>query len=139
MVSTKFDKKALAEVYEVLIMLDKKDLTKIPKRLVETIKLNKDNEYKVDFQDIEDGKILPDTIKILSTLYTYYLASEEEKNVIFKLINSKKEQHKEVDYPIFKNRIVDIKEQNKEQNMMIVKKDNLLKKILYKIKKFFIK
>ena len=135
MVSTKFDKKALAEVYEVLIMLDKKDLTKIPKRLVETIKLNKDNEYKVDFQDIEDGKILPDTIKILSTLYTYYLASEEEKNVIFKLINSKKEQHKEVDYPIFKNRIVDIK----EQNMMIVKKDNLLKKILYKIKKFFIK
>lgn len=138
MVSTKFDKKALAEVYEVLIMLDKKDLTKIPKRLVETIKLNKDNEYKVDFQDIEDGKMLPDTIKILSTLYTYYLASEEEKNVIFKLINSKKEQHK-VDYPIFKNRIVDIKEQNKEQNMMIVKKDNLLKKILYKIKKFFIK
>ena len=138
MLSTKFDKKALAEVYEVLIMLDKKDLTKIPKRLVETIKLNKDNEYKVDFQDIEDGKILPDTIKILSTLYTYYLASEEEKNVIFKLINSKKEQHK-VDYPIFKNRIVDIKEQNKEQNMMIVKKDNLLKKILYKIKKFFIK
>ena len=138
MVSTKFDKKALAEVYEVLIMLDKKDLTKIPKRLVETIKLNKDNEYEVDFQDIEDGKILPDTIKILSTLYTYYLASEEEKNVIFKLINSKKEQHK-VDYPIFKNRIVDIKEQNKEQNMMIVKKDNLLKKILYKIKKFFIK
>lgn len=135
MLSTKFDKKALAEVYEVLIMLDKKDLTKIPKRLVETIKLNKDNEYKVDFQDIEDGKILPDTIKILSTLYTYYLASEEEKNVIFKLINSKKEQHKEVDYPIFKNRIVDIK----EQNMMIVKKDNLLKKILYKIKKFFIK
>ena len=139
MVSTKFDKKALAEVYEVLIMLDKKDLTKIPKRLVEAIKLNKDNEYEVDFQDIEDGKILPDTIKILSTLYTYYLASEEEKNVIFKLINSKKEQHKEVDYPIFKNRIVDIKEQNKEQNMMIVKKDNLLKKILYKIKKFFIK
>ena len=139
MVSTKFDKKALAEVYEVLIMLDKKDLTKIPKRLVETIKLNKDNEYEVDFQDIEDGKMLPDTIKILSTLYTYYLASEEEKNVIFKLINSKKEQHKEVDYPIFKNRIVDIKEQNKEQNMMIVKKDNLLKKILYKIKKFFIK
>ena len=139
MVSTKFDKKALAEVYEVLIMLDKKDLTKIPKRLVEAIKLNKDNEYEVDFQDIEDGKILPDTIKILSTLYTYYLASEEEKNVIFKLINSKKEQHKEVDYPIFKNRIVDIKEPNKEQNMMIVKKDNLLKKILYKIKKFFIK
>ena len=139
MLSTKFDKKALAEVYEVLIMLDKKDLTKIPKRLVETIKLNKDNEYEVDFQDIEDGKILPDTIKILSTLYTYYLASEEEKNVIFKLINSKKEQHKEVDYPIFKNRIVDIKEQNKEQNMMIVKKDNLLKKILYKIKKFFSK
>ena len=138
MVSTKFDKKALAEVYEVLIMLDKKDLTKIPKRLVETIKLNKDNEYEVDFQDIEDGKMLPDTIKILSTLYTYYLANEEEKNVIFKLINSKKEQHK-VDYPIFKNRIVDIKEQNKEQNMMIVKKDNLLKKILYKIKKFFIK
>lgn len=136
MVSTKFDRRALSEVYEVIIMLEDKELKKIPKRLIETVKLNKDNDYEVDFQNIEEGNMLPDTIKILSTLYTYYLASEEEKNVIFKLINTKKEQHK-IDYLIFKNKKIKRKGENKEQSMVIVKKDNLLKKILHKIKMFF--
>lgn len=136
MVSTKFDRRALSEVYEVIIMLEDKELKKIPKRLIETVKLNKDNDYEVDFQNIEEGNMLPDTIKILSTLYTYYLASEEEKNVIFKLINTKKEQHK-IDDLIFKNKKIKRKGENKEQSMVIVKKDNLLKKILHKIKMFF--
>ena len=101
MVNTKFDRRALAEVYEVIIMLENKDLKKIPEKLMDAIKLNKDNEYEVDFHNIENGEMLPDTIKILSTLYTYYLASDEEKNIIFKLINKKQEQI-ELNYPIFK-------------------------------------
>lgn len=138
MVSTKFDRRALSEVYEVLIMLEDKELKKIPTRLIEAIKLNKDNDYEVDFQNIEEGNMLPDTIKILSTLYTYYLASEEEKNVIFKLINNKKKQY-QINYPIVKNKQIETKEENKEQSMVVVKKENFIRKILNKIKMFFYK
>ena len=138
MVGTKFDRRALSEVYEVIIMLEDKELKKIPTRLIEAIKLNKDNDYEVDFQNIEEGNMLPDTIKILSTLYTYYLASEEEKNVIFKLINNQKEQY-QINYPIFKNKQIETKEENKEQSMVIVKKENFIRKILNKIKMFFYK
>lgn len=138
MVGTKFDRRALSEVYEVIIMLEDKELKKIPTRLIEAIKLNKDNDYEVDFQNIEEGNMLPDTIKILSTLYTYYLASEEEKNVIFKLINNKKKQY-QINYPIFKNKHIETKEENKEQSMVIVKKENFIRKILNKIKMFFYK
>lgn len=136
MINTKFDRKALTEVYEVLIMLEKKEFEKIPCKIIETIKLNKDNEYEVDFFNIEEGKMLPDTVKILSTLYTYYLASEEEKSIINKLINTKQKSIK-LNYPIFKKSKMDIREENKEQSMVVVKKDNFFKKILYKIKEFF--
>ena len=138
MVGTKFDRRALSEVYEVIIMLEDKELKKIPTRLIEAIKLNKDNDYEVDFQNIEEGNMLPDTIKILSTLYTYYLASEEEKSVILKVINNKKEQY-QINYPIFKNKHIETKEENKEQSMVVVKKENLIRKILNKIKMFFYK
>lgn len=136
MVNIKFDRRALAEVYEVIIMLENKDLKKIPEKLMEAIKLNKDNEYEVDFHNIENGEMLPDTIKILSTLYTYYLASDEEKNIIFKLINKKQEQI-ELNYPIFKKNKMEIQEKNQNQSMVVIKKNNFLKKILYRIKKFF--
>ncbi len=136
MVNTKFDRRALAEVYEVIIMLENKDLKKIPEKLMDAIKLNKDNEYEVDFHNIENGEMLPDTIKILSTLYTYYLASDEEKNIIFKLINKKQEQI-ELNYPIFKKNKMEIQEKNQNQSMVVIKKNNFLKKILYRIKKFF--
>lgn len=138
MVGTKFDRRALSEVYEVIIMLEDKELKKIPTRLIEAIKLNKDNDYEVDFQNIEEGNMLSDTIKILSTLYTYYLASEEEKSVIFKVINNPKEQY-QINYPIFKNKQIETKEENKEQSMVVVKKENLIRKILNKIKMFFYK
>lgn len=137
MVGTKFDRRALSEVYEVIIMLEDKELKKIPTRLIEAIKLNKDNDYEVDFQNIEEGNMLSDTIKILSTLYTYYLASEEEKSVIFKVINNPKEQY-QINYPIFKNKQIETKEENKEQSMVVVKKENLIRKILNKIKRFFL-
>jgi len=136
MVNTKFDRKALTEVYEVIIMLEKKDLEKIPNKIIETIKLNKDSEYDVNLQDIEDGKMLPDTVKILSTLYTYYLANEEEKNIIFKLVNAKQELII-ADYPIFRKRKIDMNEENKERSLVVVKKDNFFKRILHKIRKFF--
>jgi len=43
--------------------------------------------------------MLPDTEKILATIYTYYLTSQEEKNTIFQMIElekKKKYENKEI-------------------------------------------
>ena len=40
-------------------------------------------------QKLERGEMLEDTKKVLGTIYSYYLASEDEKDVIFKLIKIK--------------------------------------------------
>lgn len=136
MVNTKFDRKALTEVYEVIIMLENKELNKIPEKLIETIKLNKDNEYEVDFQKLENGEMLPDTMKILAALYTYYLANEEEKNIINKLINSKLEQN-QINHPVFKRKKVEIQKNKQEQSITVIKSYNLFTRILNKIKSIF--
>lgn len=89
MINTYFDKKALTEVDQVLSMLEDKDLAKIPNKIIETIRTNKDNTYELDMQKLERGEMLEDTKKVLGTIYSYYLASEDEKDVIFKLIKIK--------------------------------------------------
>ena len=103
MFNTYFDRKALKEVYEVLIMLEETELNKIPKNLINTINENKDNEYEVDLNKLREGKIMKDTKKILGALYSYYLSSEEEKNIIFKLINLTNKNNRRC-YQIFKNK-----------------------------------
>ena len=97
MQKTKLDPRALKEVYEVLLLLNLEELNKIPKPLIDAIKNNCDMEYEVDFEKLEN-EMLPDTENILSTIYIDYLSTDEEKNIIKKLIileKQKKEQVKE--------------------------------------------
>ena len=132
MVETSFDRKALAEVYNVLIMLDKENFDKIPKKMIEAINNNMDTDYEVEWSEIEKGNLLEDTEKILSVLYTDYLATQEEKNIIMQLENLK---YKDC-YPVFKNRVK--KENiNEEKELVEVKNENWFMKLVGKIKDFF--
>lgn len=76
--------KAYTQAYCVLQMLSEEDKKKIPEKLIEAIKSKMDNEYQfeVDTEDEEEPKLLVDTEKILSVVYTDYLATDEEKKVI---------------------------------------------------------
>ena len=126
MVHTKIDRRVLAEVYEVLMLLEKSKLSMIPEDLVKTIKENKDNNYEVDIHEIENGKMLQDTSRILATIYTYYLATDEEKNVINKFINLEKEKNRE-NYEVFNKdnqKIVQI------ENKTIHQRQHLLSKLI---------
>lgn len=134
MVNTDFDRKALAEVYEVIIMLKNEDFNKIPKEIIEAIKLNKDNEYEVDFQKLVRDEMLPDARQILSAIYTYYLADKEEKKVIFDLINIKKQTY--VKYPIFE-KSNKIEENSNIQDIITIKEQNFFTRIFEKIKNIF--
>lgn len=76
--------KAYTQAYCVLQMLSEEDKKKIPEKLIEAIKNKMDSEYQfeVGTEDEEEPKLLVDTEKILSVVYTDYLATDEEKKVI---------------------------------------------------------
>ena len=132
MVEKSFDRRALAEVYNVLIMLNKENFDKIPKKMIQAIKNNMDTEYDVQWNEIENGNLLEDTEKILAVLYTDYLATLEEKNIIMQLENLR---YKDC-YPVFKNRVK--KENiNEERKLVEVKKENWFMRLVGKIKCFF--
>lgn len=132
MVETSFDRRALTEVYNVLIMLDKENFDKIPKKMIEAIKENMDTEYDVQWNEIENGNLLEDTEKILAVLYTDYLATLEEKNIIMQLENLR---YKDC-YPVFKNRVK--KENiNEEKELVQLKNENWFMRLVGKIKCFF--
>ena len=132
MVEKSFDRRALAEVYNVLIMLNKENFDKKNKKMIQAIKNNMDTEYDVQWNEIENGNLLEDTEKILAVLYTDYLATLEEKNIIMQLENLR---YKDC-YPVFKNRVK--KENiNEERKLVEVKKENWFMRLVGKIKCFF--
>lgn len=128
MVETNFNRKALAEVYNVLIMLNKQNFEKIPIDIIQAIKNNMDTEYEVEWKEIEEGKMLEDTEKILSVLYTDYLSTPEEKDATKKLESIKYLNS----YPVFKERVEkNIEEDNK---LTTVKKEKWFNRMFAKIK-----
>lgn len=93
------DKRAYTEVYKLIEILPEEQKRKIPKDLIDVIKNNMDTSYKfeIDTENIEEIELLEDTEKILSVIYTDYLATEEERKIIKnkeKISLLKKEQKK---------------------------------------------
>ena len=141
----KLDKRALAEVYVVLLMLEKEKINQIPQELLDGIKNNRDEEYEVNFDELEDN-MLPDTERVLATIYAYYLANNEEKKSIFQMIENEKKQNFKAKYgnnDSFKTnekskiKIEESKVQNNENSEMIQVKNSFLSKIMYRIKSWF--
>ena len=97
--------KAYTQAYCVLQMLSEEEKKKIPEKLIEAIRNRMDDEYQfeVDTEDEGEPELLVDTEKILSVVYTDYLATDEEKKAIknkeikYMLEKEKKKQEK---YPI---------------------------------------
>lgn len=77
------DRRAYTEVYEIITQMSDELREKIPKEVRKAIEEQRDRNY-VFFMDeeVEEIELLEDTEKILSVLYTDYLATEEERKVI---------------------------------------------------------
>lgn len=92
-------KKAYSEVYEILKMVDKEYFDKIPKKFVEFLEREKDNNYISNINEnipLEEQKLLNDTINILAMIkLDCWCSSEEEKSELLKLLNENEKKHKE--------------------------------------------
>ena len=141
-------KNAYTEVYTILQELNEEEYNKIPPEVVEAIKVNRNEEYEYELDDeleLKEQPMLPETKAILFNLFRDYLATPEQKAKIIRMQNEerqknelKKQQRYNTD--VFANRQEKDISQEKNEEIQIVKyKENLFKRILDKIKRFFIR
>ena len=141
-------KNAYAEVYTILQELNEKEYNKIPPEVIKTIEANRNEEYEYELDDeleLKDQPMLSETKAILFNLFRDYLATPEQKAKIIRMQNEarqknelKKQQMYNTD--VFVNKPKENQSSNNNETMQIVEyKENFFKKILNKIKSFFIK
>ena len=142
MFETTLDRRALAEVYTILRALEESTLKKIPSNIVDAIRYNMDFKYEVDYSKILNNELLDDTKKILSVLYIDYLASYEERDVIYKMENLKYANNDNIFFDS-KNKNISksntLNENDKQEIIEVqeVKKESFIQKIINRIKSIF--
>ena len=141
-------KNAYTEVYTILQELNEEEYNKIPPEVVEAIKVNRNEEYEYELDDeleLKEQPMLPETKAILFNLFRDYLATPEQKAKIIRMQNEERQKNelkKQQRYntEVFANRQEKNISQEKNEEIQIVKyKENLFKRILDKIKRFFIR
>lgn len=138
MFETTLDRKALTEVYSIIKLLEEDNFKKIPPNIVDAIRYNMDLKYEVDYSKLMDNELLEDTKKILSVLYIDYLASYEERDIIYKMENLKFAQNDDI---FLNSKSKNIKyntlNENNNQELIEIKNESLIKKIISRLKNLF--
>ena len=139
---------AYKEVYTILQDLNEEEYNKIPPEIIETIKENSNEEYEFVLNDeleLKEQLLLPETKAILFNLFRDYLATPVQKEKILKMQSEERkkvEEKKKQNYTnvdIFKtNKHEDIEEEtnNKEVQLVQIKKEGFFRKLINKIKLF---
>ena len=141
--------KAMTEVNYILENTDEKLVQKIPKKMIEFIKNNINEDYEVIFEEekqLSNQKLLPETEDILSLIYRSYWATEQEKLELAKKDKEELERKLEEQdiQKIWEEKRINKQTQKenieKEETQLIPeKKKSILRKILEKIKNIFSK
>lgn len=138
---------AYTEVYTILQNLNEEEYNKIPSEVINTIKNNRNIEYKYKLEEeleLKEQTLLPETKAILFNLFRDYLSTPVQKEKIIKMQSDERQKNEvkkqqKYDIDIFKNRKKEnnLKPQDKRENQLVEYKENIFKSILNKIKKFF--
>ena len=141
-------KNAYTEVYTILQELNEEEYNKIPPEVIETIEANRDEDYEYELDDeveLKEQPMLPETKAILFNLFRDYLATPEQKAKIIRMQNEARQKNELKKQQMY-NTDVFASRKNKNfskpdnETMQVVEyKESFFKKILNKIKSFFIK
>ena len=144
------DSKAYTEVYNIINCMSDEYKEKIPNKVIQTIKykMDKNYEFNIDLDNINDLELMDDTEKILSVLYTDYISPEEERKIIknkekIVYLNKENKKKEKFESDIFKNNLTkslvedsnEKRENNKKENLINTKKEKWYKKLLNFIKR----
>ena len=145
MVNTSKIPQAYSEVYEFMNALGEEYINKIPKKIYNVIKDNRDISYNPKFYDKEIitlENISKEGLAIIAVLNLQYWCEDQEekerlKQVYFKNYENEKEKYSYDN--IFKETKTKIEDTTKIESteMIEYKKENILVKIINKIKRIF--
>lgn len=147
----KNNSKAYSEVYEIVNMIEKEYLDRIPKKVLLFFDEARDKEYKpiIDAnKPLNEQNLQRDTLIFLAILdLNYWCDSEDEKKELLEMFNKNTElkikEQKELEEKynqdnLFKKRqLVSEFENNETLSMIKYKESNIIKKILTKIRNMF--
>ena len=141
-------RKAYAEVDNFIELLDSYHKDKIPKKLREFFKKEKDEKYVNNIYrniPIKEQNLLPETLSLIAFLnLQYWCEDEEEKERLRRIYENNEKialEEMRTRYDI-KNifeerRRKDIKNENKDEVLMVEYKNSLIQRIINKMKNFF--
>ena len=147
----KNNSKAYSEVYEIVNMIEKEYLDRIPKKVLDFFDEARDKEYKPIIEvnkPLNEQKLQRYTMVLLAILdLNYWCDSEEEKQELLYIFNRNTEikiqQQKELEEKYNPDNLFNKKqitfefEENEELSMIEYKEPNIIKKILDKILNMF--
>ena len=127
---------AYSEINYIINKMSEDLQKKIPIEFIKFIENNDKGLLHVDTDNIKDLELHEDTKRVLSVLYTDYIATEEERKIIKnkeRIVELKKEEEKSKKYgtDVFQ------KQENNNMPMLINKKEKWYRKLFNKIKKLF--
>lgn len=130
--------KAYTQVSYIISLMSNSLKEKIPQDFIDMIERNKDKNYEIKEENVKDMVLLSDTEKILSVIYTDYIASEEEKVIIKnkeKMLYLKEENKGKYNINVFKN--IESSKKTKNENISMIPKieKRWYQKIFEKIRK----
>jgi len=141
-------KNAYKEVYTILQELNEEEYNKIPPEIIEAIRLNMNEEYEYELDEeleLKDHQMLPETKAILFNLFRDYLATQEQKEKIIRMQNEERQKNeikkqKQYNTNVFEKKQKEKSARNQQETIQLIEyKENIFKKILNKIIKFFTK
>ena len=136
---------AYTEVYTILQDLNEEEFNKIPAEIIETIEVNRNEEYEYELDDeleLKKQPMLPETKAILFNLFRDYLATPEQKAKIIRMQNEERQKNELKKSKMYSTDVFENKEKKKIEELekeivqLIKYKENIFKKILNKIKSF---
>ena len=144
MYNTKYSN-AYTEVYEILSCLDKDEYSKIPEDLIEVFEENRNIEYDYEINsDLElfEQPMLKETKAILFNIFRDYLATPEQSLKIKQWLYDDRmflERRKSEKYgkDVFEDKKQEKKIKEEMQFPSVIEKQNILQKIIDKLKSFF--
>lgn len=139
-------RQAYSEIDEFLELLSAEQRNRIPKKLREFFKEEKDENYKKRINPqipIKDQDLKEETLGIIAALnLQYWCENEEEKQKLKEKYAKNEEAYqkllKEKFNPdnIFKNRTVNVEKEQENNTQLVVYKDSIIKRVFNKILQF---
>ena len=140
---------AMAEVLEYLKGIRKEDIDRIPEKFMNYLRENASKDYICNFDtndSFENMNLLPETKVIIASIcYSYWCSDDLEKNKLKEILSKNEKDYeafqREKYNPdnLFKSNEHIEQEllENKKEVLVVPEKDNIIVRIIKKIKNFF--